>query len=858
VGSVLGAYFFDKLSEEVARKMRAGVSVCIEGGWGSGRSTLLSNVTSELEMTGVTVLSCTGHRLLSITPYAALRQLAEFPEKPSDHDPESLAALLTRVLFATKPLVLIIDNADLIDTETLSVIELLKERLSFPVCFSTLKSNAKMPPLCVLGAKWGCRKYSLPPLRFEQAASLAESVLGGPVNRSLVGKLFGQSAGNPRLIHALLKSSTDNALIGKDRGIWVSRYSSLWHPDLEIQIDSFLASLPQDARHALFEVGYMTPRRFTELEHCVSALSLHTLESAGVLSFVASDDPLVSITPPLLQEYVYRHSTHVQAQRAQGLIPGFESPIDLLHDPEGTKHPFMVTGSEVLQDAALANLFNEQSDSFAQVLWHNWQTSHAPTDGFAYLEAMWNNPSPGSQSAEVLSELDETKLDDPWLGLRIAVLRGEWYAYHDHDISMGLTALEAFAQAKPEMRHEAKAYSMFTQAVLGHAPKDYEEALKPTGNEPPGSIVAIVKAFLDSVTLRPKSALKALDLAPDGVPALLSGIPSLVGSLSLHQMGKTDEAYKLSIDALTEARKRLDKAAILTIGYGITLLLHQERRWDEAEQIMGSVLSVGLPGKVTTPLYVAMLRITALLSVRRGNVVAAEALIRSADEVNSHNSAMPGTTTILSSSIRALIDENPKHAADLLSSDAHEQMQRGFRLSAFAGARFALGLDPKVQRLEELESIVKDAEVKRYDSLINISRAVFSHDGAKVLELIDQGVDTGHEATLLDLLINTIEKTDQGTKFRRQLSEAVSRLQKLHSLPKLELGLDTETSATALSDREFEIALLADTLDNQGIANRLNISVRTVENHIYNAMRKTNAPSRTALFEYATQRLRSS
>jgi DNA-binding CsgD family transcriptional regulator len=56
-------------------------------------------------------------------------------------------------------------------------------------------------------------------------------------------------------------------------------------------------------------------------------------------------------------------------------------------------------------------------------------------------------------------------------------------------------------------------------------------------------------------------------------------------------------------------------------------------------------------------------------------------------------------------------------------------------------------------------------------------------------------------------------------------------------------------SYSPLTVREIEIAALAGHRSNSEIAEHLGISIRTVENHISNALRKTGSPSRSALFD---------
>ncbi len=66
---------------------------------------------------------------------------------------------------------------------------------------------------------------------------------------------------------------------------------------------------------------------------------------------------------------------------------------------------------------------------------------------------------------------------------------------------------------------------------------------------------------------------------------------------------------------------------------------------------------------------------------------------------------------------------------------------------------------------------------------------------------------------------------------------------------------DPKTQLSAnLSDRELEIiAAIADGLTNEDIATRLDISKRTVDNHVSNILKKTSTDNRVALVRWALQ-----
>jgi DNA-binding NarL/FixJ family response regulator len=66
-------------------------------------------------------------------------------------------------------------------------------------------------------------------------------------------------------------------------------------------------------------------------------------------------------------------------------------------------------------------------------------------------------------------------------------------------------------------------------------------------------------------------------------------------------------------------------------------------------------------------------------------------------------------------------------------------------------------------------------------------------------------------------------------------------------------GLEAQATGS-LSDRELQIVeLVADGLTNQQIAEKLEISKRTVDNHISNILTKTATDNRVALVRWAWQ-----
>lgn len=100
-------------------------------------------------------------------------------------------------------------------------------------------------------------------------------------------------------------------------------------------------------------------------------------------------------------------------------------------------------------------------------------------------------------------------------------------------------------------------------------------------------------------------------------------------------------------------------------------------------------------------------------------------------------------------------------------------------------------------------------------------------------------------------LIRAIRVVADGNVF---LEPSVAKELVTDFLQRVEQG-DEQKNYDGLTDREQQVlTLIAEDETNQGIANRLGISVKTVERHRENIMAKLNLHSRTELVKYAIRK----
>lgn len=149
-------------------------------------------------------------------------------------------------------------------------------------------------------------------------------------------------------------------------------------------------------------------------------------------------------------------------------------------------------------------------------------------------------------------------------------------------------------------------------------------------------------------------------------------------------------------------------------------------------------------------------------------------------------------------------------------------------------------------RLRELAAIV---EGPRVGAVARFAAALRTGDGAELASVSDEFERMG------DLVAAADAAAHAAMAYRREglQGSGYGCAARAHALARRSGGANTPALRQAgdrlpLTDREREIVLLiGEGLSNRAVAQRLTLSVRTVESHIYNAMAKTGATSRDGL-----------
>ena len=196
-----------------------------------------------------------------------------------------------------------------------------------------------------------------------------------------------------------------------------------------------------------------------------------------------------------------------------------------------------------------------------------------------------------------------------------------------------------------------------------------------------------------------------------------------------------------------------------------------------------------------------------------------------------------------------------------------------------AGIRMLLESDPDIEIVAEGESgidaieyarqlqpdvILMDVTMPKLNGVDATRRIKAEMDSVAVVTLtIHEGTDyffqmlqagaSGYvpKRAAPEVLLDAIHVVARGDVF---LEPGVAKDLVADYLARVQSGTE-QASYDGLTDREREVlTLIAEDETNQGIANELSISVKTVERHRENIMRKLNLHTRTELVKYAIRK----
>jgi DNA-binding CsgD family transcriptional regulator len=259
----------------------------IYGMAGVGKTRLADQCLAVASRAGRNVARATATEGSQSVPLGALAHLlpAELADERRDHVAvvaEVRALLQTRA--TDGPLVLFVDDFHLLDHTSATLVgQLVDADLVFLV--ATVRTNASVPPgLDSLWQRARVRRIDLPDLDRAAVDTLLHLVLHGPVEATTTAEIWGASQGNMLFVRELVLGALDSERLVHQRGVWRLVGPLVTTARLHELVATRLGSLEKAATDALDILAVWEPAGLVTLEAIVADGLLEMLDRSGLLA----------------------------------------------------------------------------------------------------------------------------------------------------------------------------------------------------------------------------------------------------------------------------------------------------------------------------------------------------------------------------------------------------------------------------------------------------------------------------------------------------------------------------------------------------------------------------------------------
>ncbi|KQS97320.1 helix-turn-helix transcriptional regulator [Cellulomonas sp. Leaf395] len=826
----------------VAASIRPGASgVVVAGPAGVGKTRLAREALTKLAGTGVTVVWGHGSTAARQMPLGAFAGLLDVP---AGYTAETIGRALDQ-LAVRRPLVLAVDDAHLLDEHSAIVLHRTVVRRLAPVLV-TLRTREPVPD--IVTALWKddhLPRLDLSPLDEAETTGLVARVLGGPVDSASAHRLWTLTQGSPLFLRHLLAAEVSAGRFTPASGIWRWTSQPMISPELADLIEHEIGRLAPGVRDVVDLVALAEPVAVSTVSMLATPSALEEAEERGL---VRTDGLVARLAHPLYGEVRRTVMGALRARRLRGQVA-----VTLPAAPDPIPRAVLTLDSDLPADPAL---FLEAAEAatrlfdlpLAERLARAAAGTGAPVARLVHAAALsWL--SRGDEAEAILRDLAETAPSTEFRAMAQVHRTGNllWTMARPEEARQALDA----AEASGALPVHVAAMSLAVAAAAGDLSPLLDRGPQLLHEDLPDDLARILVASAVSAAAALTGRRDLLDeaavvggLTADRVPTVIPGF----GLADLQVLGH-----------------RLDGTPA--------------RGDDQARRMRAA--SADLPG----PARLMGLVVAGHAALAGGRVVEALALLREAwaGLADSGHEFRFRCRTLLATALAQA--GNAAEAAPLLTGILMGQHPAYRFLAPEDLLALAWGAAAEGSTTESLDRAVAAAEVAResgapafevlaWQTAVQLgdatsalprlmalaqlgprarvacahARAWADADGERLLEAAEDWARLGD-------LVAAGDAAAQAADAYRHQGRQGSALSASALAVKLAARSGANTPALAiavrplpLTAREREIVeLAARGLPNKDIAERLTVSVRTVEGHLYRAGLKLGVSERTAL-----------
>jgi DNA-binding CsgD family transcriptional regulator len=837
--------------EQIAGARRADgcPGVIVHAPAGAGKSRLAREASAAAADEGQPTVWIQATRSASTIPLGAFASVI-----PDDVRSDDTLELLRRSGEALRrqagdrPVVLGVDDAQLLDPVSAALVLHLA---AIPAAFviATVRSGEPVPD--AIQSLWkdtGALRLELGRLSDDAVAALVEAGLGGPVDRGALAWVISSSQGNALFVRELVLGALEAGTLARSGGLWQLTRKPRVSASLSRLVGERMAALDAGSRAPIELLALTEPLRVDELTALAGLEAAVKAEEFGLITFDAAADE-ARLAHPLYGEVLRAELPALRGQRLRRQLAEAlqeRSPVTpetamraarLLLDAQQTVPPALLIDAARAANQAgdpdlgarLAEVALRDGDSLEASLLlaraHTIRTRHDEAE--AVLAAV-----DSQAQAQVSGDYVEQRAFVLYWGLRDVEAARAFVerARQWSDDGAWANRMEPLVDLLADRQRDFATTARVTGEVASDTGVDEETR---RGNE---ARHALALLFTGDGALAYETIRRLRPAVPFGYyEKLAAGTWNLI---ALETGENFEEADAYVTDLLRDAARVDDHEAAAIAAFGLATTefmrgryLSSARWFDESELHYEH-------GDTFTAMTVVLAYRVGIAAATGGDVEAALERMRARfgpDGAWRHQ--VPYVQRAEGWALDA-----PSAAAHFLRA-AEENDENPIYAAQLLYEAFRAGADVR-ERMLAVAPLGDARLVRAY------SRHVAAGEGAELLTVADEFAAIGTLRYGLEAAVGAADAYQRAGD-RDGARRAAARARELHAPdqgapePTIE-GLDL--SEVELTRREAELVALArEGLSNAEIADRLIVSVRTVESHLYRAMQKLGVSDRRDL-----------
>lgn len=790
---------FFNLSVDIASSLADGTNVRFLGQPGSGRSQTCKTIAE--------ILVSKGHDICMITGGSGATGDWLGPGRPKV--PDALSTEKKLHDFAaydatgrgnrSKP-VLIVDDCDLLTPAASMLLSRVAEKRGAAVM------RVSCPEQLVLGPPvWPEVTIPAPLMSSREIEEYLESCFDGPVCDQLVGRALAKSGGNPLLVRLLAHSSQAAGLVNRSQGLWRLSTKTLWTPDLIPFVDWRLRHLHPDELVTLASISSaMDPAEISSFDPGW----VDSLIARNFLRRLDENDPasLWGVWPALVADR-FRISSGANASVNQ-CQPALKERF-----------------ARAYRSAVVAKTF--QMHSASPLLLRKQRSEYSKTSDVCLV-------------AHSLSDRPEhpNPIDSTMHCVRdalIAIHSGKSFEQARDQLRRSVSLTESG-------RREGPAAAALLEAISHGIPAESLAELRLSRKQNNSEFIHLAYNLLQLWSGNPALVDLNENLYESTLARDIFG--GLVQPLSNFFNGNESSATALLTLARRDALRRADPCQFLRVMYSEMVMSIPRLSWENALEDLRLIRGLGSTSQAFLPSYGATRGLEAFISGFAGPGAG----------FGSDDTPTGGAGLFLGAEgygLQFLTAYDSSIDADAaISSLLEKQATHGYLTGAMTSALVAATgtFGPRLAAV--IQDLRGKTNLRGFDNITELACILWTGSKSDIDDCARLNLNSPQRA----LAEGIIQARLRWTKRDGAWPSPITQNTLLELLPNEQSPTGTFTSAAArshpavpLTRREREVALLATSLSSPAIAQRLGISTRTVENHIFRAMRKLNVSSRHLL-----------